>query len=169
MPDITDGLTMEELKQRIDHLEAVAKETEGDPDQSAQVWDELKHLRQVYDRMIMDSQGRGVQMMSDLMGKSPESRENYVAGVPVPSIERPAGEGRNLPASAVTPTAGMGVPPNISLTVNITKEEGHMEHSLDTRAAELAKSEETGDVRIPLNMQADILKAKELLAPFLDF
>jgi hypothetical protein len=158
--DDTSGLTMEELKQRIDHLEAVSKESEGDPDLTAQVWDELKHLREVYDRMIMDSQGRGVQMMSDIMDKSPETRENYVAGVPVPSTERPAGEGRNLPASAVTPTVGMGLPPNISLTVNITKEEGHMERSLDTRAAELEKSD-CGDVRIPLNMQADLIKARK--------
>ena len=158
MPDISDGLTMEELKQRIDHLEARVKETEGDPDRVGEAWDELKHLRQVYDRMIMDSQGRGIQMMSDLMDKSPETRENYVAGVPVPSTERPAGENVGVPAK--TPVAGMGISPNINLTVNVIKEDGHMEHSLDTRAASLEKSD-CGDVRIPLNMQADLIKARK--------
>jgi hypothetical protein len=161
MPDITDGLTMEEIKQRLDHLEAVVKQSEGDPDRVGEAWDELKHLRQVYDRMIMDSQGRGIQMMQDIMDKSPETRENYVAGVPVPSTERPAGENVGIPAATTTPVAGAGIPPNISLTVNVIKEDGHMEHSLDTRAASLEKSD-CGDVRIPLNMQADLLKARKL-------
>ena len=45
MPDISDGLTMEEIKQRLDHLEAVVKQSEGDPDRVGEAWDELKHLR----------------------------------------------------------------------------------------------------------------------------
>lgn len=149
-------LSMEEIKERLDWLEARVRETEGDADQvGAAYWDELRHLRQVYDRMVMESQGKGIQMMQDIMDKSPETRDNYT-GVPVATSQAPAANEAvpAPPAQHAEPDGDEG--PVINLTINLPGGIS-MEPSID--AAALARSQ-GGDVRIPLDMQARLEKAR---------
>lgn len=145
-------LSMESIKERLDWLEARVTENEGDADMTGIYWDELRHLRQVYDRMVMDSQGKGIQMMQDLMDKKPETRDNYTVGVPVADSQADAG---TLPLATAPPAV---VPhaepdgdegPTVNLTINVNGE----------KSMELMRSQ--GDVRVPLNMQVPLEKARK--------
>lgn len=154
-----DGLSLEELKERIDHLQARVNETEGGGPEQEAVWAELRHLQQVYDQQIRDSQGQGIQMMQDIMDKSPETRDNYT-GVPVATTQSPA-----IPSAPPPAPLNAAVPhaepdgdegPVINLTINLPGGIS-MEPSID--AAAIARSQ-GGDIRIPLDMQARLEKAR---------
>ena len=140
-------LSFEEIKERLDFLEARVTESEGDSDLTSIYWDELRHLRQVYDRMVMDSQGKGIVMMQDIMDKSPETRENYVSGVPVASTEAP-GEPHVVTESNHAESNGdEGHAPAVNLTINVNGGSA-MEPKIDES---LMRSQ--GDIRIPLDIQ----------------
>lgn len=148
-----DELSLEELKERIDHLQARVNETEGGGPEQEAVWAELRHLQKVYDQKIRDSQGQGIQMMQDIMDKSPEVRDNYT-GVPVATAQAPAVNAAEPqpapPAPHAEPDGDEG--PVINLTINLPGGT-----SMDPNI--LARSQ--GDVRIPLDMQARLEKARK--------
>lgn len=160
MKDI-DNLTQEEIKERLDILQAYVRQAEGDPDLTGQYFDELKHLQMVYDKMIMDSQGRGIQMMQDLMEKPPATQDNYVAGVPVASSEKPYPDEKKKCCEGEAEVKAPA--PAINLTINVvsSKEDG-MKKSFDEQVSELAKSGSDrfgADIRIPINIAAEMRKS----------
>lgn len=147
-------LSMESIKERLDWLEARVTENEGDADMTGIYWDELRHLRQVYDRMVMDSQGKGIQMMQDIMDKPPETRDNYTVGVPTADSQAGAGPLATAPPAAPEPLNAPLAEPAINLTINVNGEKS-MEPTVDVS---LMRSQ--GDVRVPLNMQVPLEKAR---------
>lgn len=160
-----DNLTMEEIQEHLDTLEYKVRISEGDPDLTGQYFDELKHLREIYDRMIKDSQGRGIQMMQDIMDKSPETRDNYVEGVPVANSSDPDKRGdKEVPVAVVKEQSPAAATPAINLTINVVsnKEDEDMSKSLDDRASGLAESYGRlgADIRIPINIAADMRKGQ---------
>lgn len=147
-------LSMEAIKERLDWLEARVTENEGDADKTGIYWDELRHLRQVYDRMIMDSQGKGIQMMQDIMDKQPETRDNYTVGVPTADSQAEVHPGP-VPHAEPDGDEGHAPAPAVNLTINVNGDKS-MEPNVDVS---LMRSQ--GDVRIPLNLQVPLEKARK--------
>lgn len=154
-----DSTVLEATKIRINELEELLQEAEGNAVLYQQLWQELKAAKETYDILVMDSQGQGLQMLTDIPDQAPGKNPNYVAGVPVADNTRIPGVHSSSPVSAresedrehggAPSGPSAGAPFNLTIVVNPQEEK--------------SMADLTSDIRIPLNMQAEMRKGKNII------